>query len=188
LTGQYDQLPWESVEQILAQHFDLRANALTRSLSSMDLSTLRQDLCGHTASVSVQKFLSWWKWFDAFEGVIYRLPDIWSIQQPASAIFGHCSKGAAASFLSGKPPGTFLLRFSGSNPSCIAVAFVDQDGISIGHVLIHCPGGQYTIILKNANMSYPTLPEVIMKCGRFVYLYPDIPKEQVFSGDEDMPH
>jgi len=75
--------------------------------------------------------------------------------------FGDISTQDAVEELTGRPAGTFLVRFSESVPGCYTLSQV-KEGRRILHQRIkHTPGGPY--IYEKAN--YDSLPDLIQKCG-----------------------
>jgi len=101
-------------------------------------------------------------------------------------IYGLLSRDDATLNLKGKAVGTFLLRFSDSNPGCIAVAFVD-DNKQVAHALIRPEQQGFRILLADGDKLYSSFPELIMKCRKLTILFPDVPKADAFAPEDDQP-
>jgi SH2 domain len=85
---------------------------------------------------------------------------------------GDISGSETTEWLSGQPPGTFLVRFS-SQVGSYAVSFVTLDG-EISHSLIEhegVDGGQFRIWNDGQALLFPTLTEVVAYYGEAL-LYP----------------
>lgn len=121
-----------------------------------------------------------WLWIDGILDLIKKyLVDIWR----DGHIMGFVSKQRTRSLLQNKPSGTFLIRFSESiRDGAITFSWVDHHS---GETHVHAVE-PYT----KTELSLLSLPDAIINYtlttqGRsanpLIYLYPDIPKESVFS-------
>ncbi|CAM9665986.1 unnamed protein product [Scytosiphon promiscuus] len=83
-------------------------------------------------------------------------------------------------------PGTFLLRFSGSEAGALVVSFTER---ALGYprclAVTHCvievhAGGACSIRVGKGNKTYASLHDLVRLTGPLKTLYPDIPKAEAF--------
>ena len=75
---------------------------------------------------------------------------------------GDLSASAAEKILTSKKKrktGTFLVRFSSSDPGCFTISVYLSPNVK-HHKVIHRPGGSYSV---NSNSKYETLQELVAK-------------------------
>lgn len=66
--------------------------------------------------------------------------------------------------LEGHPPGTFLVRFSLSQPGNFAISYVSTDG-HVQHSLIEVEPGQGYRLLPEQDRVFLSVKEVVEYCG-----------------------
>jgi hypothetical protein len=188
--GETEIVKWPVFEKVLNQHFVQATQCIARPLSPEDLLACKGmiEAAGSPKDhVTLAAFASFWQWFSPFMNLVYRISPAWCSKAP-KMIYGVLSRPETEHMLKGAPVGTFLLRFS-SQRGCIAVDFVDLDGVTVKHTLITPLANGFTIVLQEGERSYDTLQELVMKCKRLTILYPNIDKAAAFSpATDDQPH
>jgi len=160
-----------------------------RGLTDHDFAVIKAKIESQTypGYVGLSEFGTFWPWLHSFIACVQKIREHWVATDPIQ-VQGLISRQVTNEMLRGKPIGTFVLRFSENNPGCLAVGFVDTDNTA-QHVLINTHQRGFTIFLTDGDMTYETLPELIMKCRRLLYLSPTHDKTTVFSpDDENVPH
>jgi hypothetical protein len=133
-------VPWTIFERQLLLYFS-EATGATRQLGREDVHHMRAMVAqlsgiGSAEVVTRDMFAKFWEWFGGCIGIVYKIRDIWSSVTPHVLIHGILSRDTATALVKGQPAGSFLLRMSGTVAGCIAVDFVDPDGVNISHTLI----------------------------------------------------
>lgn len=110
---------WPQLANALQRHF-LRVTQGSRPLSHSDLAYLRARI-GHGERLNVAEFESFWRWFGKVLYKIrhHRFLPFWV----RGVLYGFLSKRDTCLLLQNQPPGTFLIRFSDSNPGELAIAY-----------------------------------------------------------------
>ncbi|XP_055901396.1 signal transducer and activator of transcription 5A-like isoform X1 [Biomphalaria glabrata] len=172
-----DQVEWSR----LSEQLNLKCIACTgTSLSQTNLAYLATKLFGNkdpnTSLVSWAQFnkdllpnttFTFWEWFFAIIKLIKdNLKDFWN----DDAIVGFVSKNQAQDWLSKKPVGTFLLRFSDSQLGGITIAYTGLKQ----EVLNLAP-------FTSKDFHIRGLADRLKDLDNLVYLYPNKPKDDVFS-------
>uniref|UniRef100_A0A4W5NQ92 Signal transducer and activator of transcription n=1 Tax=Hucho hucho TaxID=62062 RepID=A0A4W5NQ92_9TELE len=114
---------------------------------------------------------TFWQWFDGVMELMKKhLKPHWN----DGAILGFVNKQQAQDMLMSKPNGTFLLRFSDSEIGGITIAWVAENPNKAGTVLYYPPRSKQ-------NFSIRSLADRISDLNHLMFLYPDRPKDEVFS-------
>uniref|UniRef100_A0A8C1Z6T7 Signal transducer and activator of transcription n=1 Tax=Cyprinus carpio TaxID=7962 RepID=A0A8C1Z6T7_CYPCA len=190
---------WEQLSKVLSWQF---SSVTKRALNSEQLRTLADKLLGDPEGLinwntfckmsPNERGLPFWLWIDGILDLIKRhLLNIWN----DGYIIGFLSKDRERALLSGKLPGTFLLRFSETcRDGGITITWVEysQDGEPKTHsVKPYTKTDLASISLPNVIRSYTLTAAEKIPVNPLIYLYPDIPKDDAFgryytSLDEEM--
>uniref|UniRef100_A0A8C1VX20 Signal transducer and activator of transcription n=1 Tax=Cyprinus carpio TaxID=7962 RepID=A0A8C1VX20_CYPCA len=185
---------WEQLSKVLSWQF---SSVTKRALNSEQLRTLADKLLGHEAQGDPEGLINWntfckmspnerglpfWLWIDGILDLIKRhLLNIWN----DGYIIGFLSKDRERALLSGKLPGTFLLRFSETcRDGGITITWVEysQDGEPKTHsVKPYTKTDLASISLPNVIRSYTLTAAEKIPVNPLIYLYPDIPKDDAFG-------
>jgi len=100
--------------------------------------------------------------------------------------FGDVDTPRAQEKLSGRPGGTFLVRFSGQQPGWFTISTITPARTILHQRIRHSPGSKYKI----DDQTYDSLPDLIkgrqltLPCGgsRFLSLFPDLHPPAVAPG------
>ncbi|XP_041351652.1 signal transducer and activator of transcription 5B-like [Gigantopelta aegis] len=181
-----DQVMWPQLKEQL----DLKFKAITgRGLTEDHLNYLatklldgqlptNDDFSACTVSWSLfnkeqvkGRSFTFWEWLHAVAKLTKEhLKGPWN----DGSVIGFVSKSQAQDWLFQKPNGTFLLRFSDSEPGGITIAWVDDKANGKLEVWNLKPFGA-------KDFSIRSLADRIKDLHNLVYLYPDIPKENAFG-------
>uniref|UniRef100_A0A8C2EF58 Signal transducer and activator of transcription n=1 Tax=Cyprinus carpio TaxID=7962 RepID=A0A8C2EF58_CYPCA len=185
---------WEQLSKVLSWQF---SSVTKRALNSEQLRMLADKLLGHEAQGDPEGLINWntfckmspnerglpfWLWIDGILDLIKRhLLNIWN----DGYIIGFLSKDRERALLSGKLPGTFLLRFSETcRDGGITITWVEysQDGEPKTHsVKPYTKTDLASISLPNVIRSYTLTAAEKIPVNPLIYLYPDIPKDDAFG-------
>ncbi|MBN3315922.1 STA5B protein, partial [Atractosteus spatula] len=178
-----DKVLWPQLCEALNMKFKAEVQS-TRGLSEENLVFLAQKAFSST-SVNPEDYrsmtMSWsqfnreslpgrnftfWQWFDGvMELTKKHLKPHWN----DGAILGFVNKQQAQDMLMSKPNGTFLLRFSDSEIGGITIAWVAENPNKAGSEL------------TTKDFSIRSLADRISDLNHLLFLYPDRPKDDVFS-------
>uniref|UniRef100_A0A8K9UF79 Signal transducer and activator of transcription 1a n=1 Tax=Oncorhynchus mykiss TaxID=8022 RepID=A0A8K9UF79_ONCMY len=168
---------WGQLSEVLSWQF---SSVTKRGLNDEQLGMLADKLLGQKAQRNPEGLISWTilsekrfpfcLWIENILDLIKRhLLSLWN----DGCILGFVSKERAKAMLTGKCPGTFLLRFSESS----------RDG--------HTCARTHTVPYTKKKLSVIALPKIIrnykvMAAGNIpenplCFLYPDIPKDEAFG-------
>jgi len=141
--------PWKKLITSLATHLELTIPEQTERDISTYLDFTRDGI------VSVYEFSTFLKWFGPLHGCITRLTE----PLEAGLLCGFVPSIEAAKLLQDKTIGSYLIRFSKTEPSAFAVTFVDSSN-RIKHSLLHhvAPAG---MTLKRPPDIYRSLKEFV---------------------------
>uniref|UniRef100_A0A8C7JAH6 Signal transducer and activator of transcription n=1 Tax=Oncorhynchus kisutch TaxID=8019 RepID=A0A8C7JAH6_ONCKI len=116
---------------------------------------------------------TFWQWFDGvMELTKKHLKPHWN----DGAILGFVNKQQAQDMLMSKPNGTFLLRFSDSEIGGITIAWVAENPNKPGERMV------WNLMPYTAkDFSIRSLADRISDLNHLLFLYPDRPKDEVFS-------
>ncbi|CAG02821.1 unnamed protein product, partial [Tetraodon nigroviridis] len=116
---------------------------------------------------------TFWQWFDGvMELTKKHLKSHWN----DGAILGFVNKQQAQDMLMSKPNGTFLLRFSDSEIGGITIAWVAENPNKAGERMV------WNLMPYTAkDFSIRSLADRISDLNHLLFLYPDRPKDEVFS-------
>uniref|UniRef100_A0A672QZT8 Signal transducer and activator of transcription n=1 Tax=Sinocyclocheilus grahami TaxID=75366 RepID=A0A672QZT8_SINGR len=196
---------WEQLSKVLSWQF---SSVTKRALNFEQLRMLADKLLGHEAQGDPEGHINWntfckmssnerglpfWLWIDGILDLIKRhLLNIWN----DGYIIGFLSKDRERALLSGKLPGTFLLRFSETcRDGGITITWVEysQNGEPKTHsVKPYTKTDLASISLPNVIRNYTLTAAEKIPVNPLIYLYPDIPKDDAFgryyisSSDEEM--
>ncbi|GMF46403.1 unnamed protein product [Phytophthora fragariaefolia] len=140
-------------------------------------------------AVSLRMFSSFWGWFRPLVDCIV-FSALWPHTEPR-LLHGFLSKGACVSMLERAPPGTFLLRFSETRLRCLVIAYVRDDRcVQFVPVTLQPDRGGWFVALQGEaagegaecnGVTFPTLQELILSVNVLKFLFPQSPKEAVFT-------
>uniref|UniRef100_A0A673KSP7 Signal transducer and activator of transcription n=1 Tax=Sinocyclocheilus rhinocerous TaxID=307959 RepID=A0A673KSP7_9TELE len=116
---------------------------------------------------------TFWQWFDGVIELMKRhLKSHWN----DGAILGFLNKQQAQDMLMSKPNGTFLLRFSDSEIGGITIAWVAENPNKAGERMVW-----NLMPFTTKDFSIRSLADRISDLNHLLFLYPNQPKEEVFS-------
>ncbi|KAI4897217.1 hypothetical protein NFI96_015296, partial [Prochilodus magdalenae] len=116
---------------------------------------------------------TFWQWFD---GVIELMKKHLKAHWNDGAILGFLNKQQAQDMLLSKPNGTFLLRFSDSEVGGITIAWVAENPNKAGERMVW-----NLMPFTTKDFSIRSLADRISDLNHLLFLYPNQPKEEVFS-------
>uniref|UniRef100_A0A673KI91 Signal transducer and activator of transcription n=1 Tax=Sinocyclocheilus rhinocerous TaxID=307959 RepID=A0A673KI91_9TELE len=115
---------------------------------------------------------TFWQWFDGVIELMKRhLKSHWN----DGAILGFLNKQQAQDMLMSKPNGTFLLRFSDSEIGGITIAWVAENPNKAERMVWNL------MPFTTKDFSIRSLADRISDLNHLLFLYPNQPKEEVFS-------
>uniref|UniRef100_A0A4W5NLZ8 Signal transducer and activator of transcription n=1 Tax=Hucho hucho TaxID=62062 RepID=A0A4W5NLZ8_9TELE len=185
---------WGQLSEVLSWQF---SSVTKRGLNEEQLSMLADKLLGQKAQRNPEGLIPWtkfckslseksfpfWLWIEAILDLIKRhLLSLWN----DGCILGFVSKEREKALLTGKCPGTFLLRFSeSSRDGAITFTWVEHD--LYGESPVFHAVEPYT----KKELSAVSLPDIIRTYKVMAaenipenplrFLYPDIPKDKSFG-------
>ncbi|XP_015217367.1 signal transducer and activator of transcription 5B isoform X2 [Lepisosteus oculatus] len=185
-----DKVLWPQLCEALNMKFKAEVQS-TRGLSEENLVFLAQKAFSST-SVNPEDYrsmtMSWsqfnreslpgrnftfWQWFDGvMELTKKHLKPHWN----DGAILGFVNKQQAQDMLMSKPNGTFLLRFSDSEIGGITIAWVAENPNKAGERMVW-----NLMPYTTKDFSIRSLADRISDLNHLLFLYPDRPKDDVFS-------
>uniref|UniRef100_A0A3Q0RXL6 Signal transducer and activator of transcription n=1 Tax=Amphilophus citrinellus TaxID=61819 RepID=A0A3Q0RXL6_AMPCI len=116
---------------------------------------------------------TFWQWFDGvMELTKKHLKPHWN----DGAILGFVNKQQAQDMLMSKPNGTFLLRFSDSEIGGITIAWVAENPNKAGERMVW-----NLMPYTTKDFTIRSLADRISDLNHLLFLYPDRPKDEVFS-------
>ncbi|XP_067930158.1 signal transducer and transcription activator-like [Watersipora subatra] len=122
----------------------------------------------------MKSVFTFWEWLFSIQKVIKdSLRELWN----QGLIMGFISKKAAHGLLSGKPPGTFLFRFSETELGGVSVVYSCADHASNSRPVYVCNLAPLT----DKELRIRSLANRVKDINELTYLYPDIPKERAFG-------
>ncbi|XP_045075894.1 signal transducer and activator of transcription 1-alpha/beta-like [Coregonus clupeaformis] len=184
---------WGQLSEVLSWQF---SSVTKRGLNDEQLGMLADKLLGQKAQRNPEGLIPWtkfcksiseknfpfWLWIEAILDLIKRhLLSLWN----DGCILGFVSKEREKSMLTGKCPGTFLLRFSeSSRDGAITFTWVEHD-------LYDKPVFHAVEPYTKKELSAVSLPDIIRTYKVMAaenipenplrFLYPDIPKDKAFG-------
>eukprot|EP00455_Lapot_gusevi_P051606 TRINITY_DN7732_c0_g1_i1.p1 TRINITY_DN7732_c0_g1~~TRINITY_DN7732_c0_g1_i1.p1 ORF type:complete len:223 (+),score=38.88 TRINITY_DN7732_c0_g1_i1:157-825(+) len=183
---------WRELDHALYRYYTGVTQCYDRPLVDTDLQYIRsqvENLGGLPAGnpdVPLSAFARFWFWFEEAVRCARATARLWGNPRQI-LIHGFLSRSRAVQLLQDQPVGTFLVRFSDSQPGKFGVAYVDR---GVEHVLVTVsPKHGFGIQVSDGERWYQTLDELILKCHKFVVLYPNVRKLMAFtaSAGEDEP-
>jgi hypothetical protein len=84
--------------------------------------------------------------------------------------------------------GTFIVRFSETQLGCLAVSY--RKNARVEHILVNAHSEGYSLRLADKDeLTFNTFPELILQVTLLTYVYPNLPKTQLFllHDDQDEP-
>ena len=111
-----------------------------------------------------------------------RVQRLWALQTP-QVIVGWINGGAATRMLAPCHEGTFLFRFSESNPDVLVLCVVKGGAHTPPlQILVHVlPTGFELMTGPASSIMFTSLADLVMRYLDLHFLYPSIPKGQVFG-------
>jgi len=178
-------MPWARVGEVLNMKFraavgselnqeDLRflAGKVFQNFSISNYDNLLLTFSQFSKDPLLERNFTFWEWFYAILKVTRdHLKDLWN--KDNRVIYGFISRKQAEDLLVSRPNGTFLLRYSDSEPGCVTIAYVNE--------VKSCPA---ILMIKPFNcrdLSIRSLADRINDLKHLTYLYPAIPKDQAFG-------
>nr|XP_061838118.1 inactive phospholipase C-like protein 2 [Nerophis lumbriciformis] len=116
---------------------------------------------------------TFWQWFD---GVMELTKKHLKLHWNDGAILGFVNKQQAQDMLMSKPNGTFLLRFSDSEIGGVTIAWVAENPNKAGERMVW-----NLMPYTSKDFSIRSLADRISDLNHLLFLYPDRPKDDVFS-------
>ncbi|MGH0121986.1 UNVERIFIED_CONTAM: hypothetical protein FKN15_000527 [Acipenser sinensis] len=185
-----DKVLWPQLCEALNMKFKAEVQS-TRGLSEENLVFLAQKAFS-SSSINPEEFrsltMTWsqfnreslpgrnftfWQWFDGvMELTKKHLKPHWN----DGAILGFVNKQQAQDMLMSKPNGTFLLRFSDSEIGGITIAWVAENPNKVGERMVW-----NLMPYTTKDFSIRSLADRISDLNHLLFLYPDRPKDEVFS-------
>jgi hypothetical protein len=133
-----EQCSWSTLCNYLQRHLihATRQNIcqLQRIFCLAELSYFQRAFFGGSGMVKVDQFAEFWKWYGKAAHKIRYSKHVLSLYL-RGLLFGFIAKQEMEVALSGRPPGTFMIRFSERNAGSFSIAYVTQD-VSSGHGLV----------------------------------------------------
>jgi hypothetical protein len=142
-------------------------------------------------TVQLADFVPFYKWWVGVLSIIRGLRGLWCDQNPVR-IEGFQSRRETELKLSASDVGTFIIRFSETKPSFLAIAWVNNAdgggnggnlGKRIGHCLVECRPSGFVVAFPTGALMYLKLAELLHNLKKLVNLYPSLHKDQAFSVD-----
>ncbi|EFA85214.1 SH2 domain-containing protein [Heterostelium album PN500] len=110
------------------------------------------------------RFLGWFGPLNSGNEVLERVLSVCSLK----GFLGETSSKNVIQFLANKKSGTYIVRFSSTDPGCYALSYVSKNK-DIAHAkIIHKPGHGY--IHMGGSTHYPSLDELIKNTGKLLGL------------------
>lgn len=140
--GDQNEVPWEYLCNHIQYHFirSTRQDSVKpdRPLSLFDLNYLARRSFNDKRMITKDDYDQFWNWFGLVcRRIRHQLPfhSLWM----KGLVWGFISRKDSERVMESEPPGTFLIRFSESNPGKIVVSYVKWGPLSeIGHFLLAC--------------------------------------------------
>ena len=140
--------------------------------------TVQQD------TVQLADFVPFYIWWKGVLSIIYDLQGLWCDQNPVR-IEGFQSRRETELKLTASDIGTFIIRFSESKPSYLAIAWVNhsdgENGKRIGHCLVECRQSGFVVAFPTGAVMYLKLAELLHNLKKLVHLYPRLHKDEAFN-------
>lgn len=140
-------------------------------------------------SVSRERLETFWLWFWQAVTTLCST-SAWStggLRGRAPGFAGFMRKDEALARLSGKEPGTFLIRFSMSERGALAVHYTSTSrgrrrGELVGVIVQVSSAGELSI--RDGKRPYHDLDDLVLSLEQLRFLHPDVRKDDVFSRPE----
>lgn len=124
------QCSWMTLCNHLQRHliYATRQNVcqLVRIFSLAELSYFHRTFFGGSAMVNPVQFQEFWKWYGKAAHKIRYSKHVLALYL-SGLLFGYIAKQEMEVALAGRPPGTFMIRFSERNAGSFSIAYVTQD-------------------------------------------------------------
>ena len=178
-------MPWSRVGEVLNMKFraavgsdltpeDLRflAGKAFRNYHITDYDNLLLTISQFCKDPLPDRNFTFWEWFYAIYKVTRdNLKDLWN--KDNRVIYGFISRKQTEELLISRPNGTFLLRYSDSEPGCVTIAYVNETKSRPAIFMIKP--------FNSRDLSIRSLADRINDLKHLTYLYPAIPKDQAFA-------
>ena len=140
--------------------------------------------------VSLEIFSKFYSWWSGALSIICDLRGLWCEQK-----FSFVGKKEAELKLGTCDVGTFMIRFSESKPSFLAIAWKNSDPTSdpvpagqqpnhsklFGHCLVECRRSGFVVAFPTGAVLYMKLSELVHNLKKLVFFYPRMHKNQAFD-------
>eukprot|EP00479_Gromia_sphaerica_P007642 TRINITY_DN2617_c0_g2_i1.p1 TRINITY_DN2617_c0_g2~~TRINITY_DN2617_c0_g2_i1.p1 ORF type:complete len:227 (+),score=22.42 TRINITY_DN2617_c0_g2_i1:139-819(+) len=131
-------------ERKLRAYFEKHTHQSARTLSNEDFRSIETALKVTRGTVYRAEFIHFWPWFTAATNIIARCIDLWT----KNIIYGLIAKDEAHRLLSTEEDGVFLIRFSESRKSNVALAY--KDSTYVTHTLVEITPAGFEIEVENS--------------------------------------
>ncbi|CAM9674291.1 unnamed protein product [Ectocarpus sp. 4 AP-2014] len=159
---------------------------------------------GNGNVISLEAFVEFSLWWAPLMTTLSLLRDDWASTDP-TRVHGFISRIAAERQLLERERGTFLLRFSESQPGELVVSFTEHvtqaaprassmlasaprsrprpQSMCVKHCLVEVRRGGwcYIEVEQGSKVPYPSLHDLVLACSSMQVLYPDVRKEDAFD-------
>jgi len=135
------------------------------------------------ARVTLVNFRVFYTWWMGVIQIMCDIPKLWSIQNPIK-IDGFLSRKSCEMKLNKCPIGTFIIRFSLSKTSYLAISWVnsvDKGNSNIHHCLVERRASGFVVAFPTGAVMYLTLSTLIHNLKKLEWLYPRMHKDQAFD-------
>jgi hypothetical protein len=136
------------------------------------------------ASVTLNKFLSFYSWWKGVLQIIAAVQDLWCKNNPVK-IDGFLSREQAELKLKQCVVGTFIIRFSLSKTSNLAISWVnsmnEENVRKIQHFLVERRSSGFVIAFPTGAVMYLSLEKLVHNLKKLEYLYPRMHKDLAFD-------
>ncbi|CAB1112357.1 unnamed protein product [Ectocarpus sp. CCAP 1310/34] len=159
---------------------------------------------GNGNVISLEAFVEFSLWWAPLMTTLSLLRNDWASTNP-TRVHGFISRIAAERQLLERERGTFLLRFSESQPGELVVSFTEHvtqaaprdssmlasapcsrprsQSMCVKHCLVEVRRGGwcYIEVEQGSKVPYPSLHDLVLACSSMEVLYPDVRKEDAFD-------
>ncbi|CAM9781867.1 unnamed protein product [Ectocarpus sp. 6 AP-2014] len=167
-----DRSQWDFIRGILRKKQKELANA---GVKTVDCTEYRLD--GRYDFISVEAFAKFSRWWAPLMGTLGIIRNDWARTRPVR-VHGFIGRLATDEKLR-RARGAFLLRFSESHPGKLVVSRAYH------HSLVEVTEGgrcYMTVNQRGTRREYESLHDLVTQNDQLRHLYPNIPKERVFTG------
>lgn len=132
-----------------------------------------------TGRVAFPGFQRLWLWYRQWLHTVDMVQAEWACTSPL-LIVGFADNADTQQLLRDSPQGTFIVRFSESTPTALAMAWKEAGG-SVHSVLVDVVAADHFLLPVDARkVKFPSLPLLVHACHQLRTLHPGVPKEEAF--------